>query len=561
MHRGAGGTDGGTDLVYCRRRGDRADVSAVSAGTFSFSERRNAVAFWLGSAVVSVGVLLHLPMFWMGRTMGFVLAGMPMDPGMLWGMACIVLGIVAAGYGLLPTRAVNGTVHDVIAPPEDAPLSPAHWRLMGVLAVALVIDIMKPASLGFVTPGMRVEYGVDAATVALLPFSALVGTATGSFVWGALADLYGRRASILLSSVMFVGTSICGAMPSFWWNVVMCFLMGAAAGGMLPIAYALLAEIMPTRHRGWSLVLVGGVGTIGGYFAASELSALLQPFFGWRIMWFLNLPTGLVLIALSPFIPESARFLQHVGRFDEARATLARFGAVIKHRPDEEEPDSADGHETIVVATKRGLLGTTIALTLAALAWGFVNFGVLLWLPGSLVAEGRSVGLASALIARSTVIAAPTVLVTAYLYSRWSTKYSLLTAMGITTLGLLSILLRSVGAIGFLSSPVVPLSLLIVGSTAVISILLPYAAENYPIRVRGRATGWVAGWSKLGGLIAQGASALALVPALGVAAALVAVPAVASLLLVAVTGRETRGRDLRELEQARARTAVTKSRP
>ena len=138
-----------------------------------------------------------------------------------------------------------------IAPPEDAPLARAHWMLMGVLAVALIIDVMKPASLAFVTPGMRVEYGVDSAGRLPAVF-ALIGTAIGSFVWGALADLYGRRASILLSSVMFVGTSICGAMPSFWWNVFMCFLMGAAAGGMLPVAYALLAEIMPTKHRGWA---------------------------------------------------------------------------------------------------------------------------------------------------------------------------------------------------------------------------------------------------------------------------------------------------------------------
>jgi MFS transporter, putative metabolite:H+ symporter len=527
----------------------------MSGKTFSFSERRNALAFWLGSVIVSVGVLLHVPMFWMGRTTGFVLADMPMDPGMLWGMALIVLGILAAGYGLLPAAITSGTVHDVIAPPEDAPLSAAHWKLMGVLAVALIIDIMKPASLGFVTPGMRVEYGVSRATVALLPFSALIGTATGSFVWGALADFYGRRASILLSSVMFVGTSICGAMPSFWWNVAMCFLMGAAAGGMLPIAYALLAEIMPTKQRGWSLVLVGGVGTIGGYYAASELSALLQPFFGWRIMWFLNLPTGLILIALSPLIPESARFLQQMGRFDEARATLARFGAVIRHRPDEEEPDTADRHEAVVVATRHGQVGTTIALTLAALAWGFVNFGVLLWLPSSLVAEGRSVGLASAVIARSALVAAPTVVISAYLYSTWSTKYSLLTAIGITTLGLLSVLVRGAGAVGLLDSPIVPLSLLMVGSTAVISILLPYAAESYPIRVRGRATGWVAGWSKIGGLIAQGLSVLALVPALGIAAAVVAVPAMVSLLLVAVAGRETRGHDLRELESGRSAPA------
>jgi MFS transporter, putative metabolite:H+ symporter len=81
--------------------------------------------------------------------------------------------------------------------------------------------------------------------------------------------------------------------------------------------------------------------------------------------------------------------------------------------------------------------------------------------------------------------------------------------------------------------------------------LLPYSAESYPIRVRGRATGWVAGWSKIGGLIAQGLSALAVVPALGVAAAVVTLPAALSLVLIWVFGRETRGRDLRELEAKR----------
>jgi putative MFS transporter len=514
---------------------------------FHFSERRNALAFWIGSAVVTIGVVLHLPMFWMARHVGFNMSGMPMDPGMLLGMLLIVVGIAAAGYGLLPVRRPDvGTYHS-IAPPEDAPLTAAHWKLMLVLAVALIIDIMKPASLGFVTPGMRVEYAVDGATVALLPLSALLGTAAGSFAWGALADLYGRRASILLSSVMFVGTSICGAMPSFWWNVAMCFLMGAAAGGMLPVAYALLAEIMPTKHRGWCLVLVGGIGSIGGYFAASELSALLQPIFGWRIMWFLNFPTGLTLIALSPFIPESARFLQHMGRLDEARATLARFGAVIRLRP--EETGEASGTQGASARTgTQHVLGTSVALTLAALAWGFVNFGVLLWLPSALVAEGRSVGLASAVIARSTLIAAPTIVVSTYLYSMWSTKSSLVLAIGITSLGLLAVVMR--GSFPILANPLVPVSLLIVGSSAMVSILLPYAAENYPVRVRGRATGWVAGWSKIGGLIAQALGALALVPALGVAAAIISVPAALSLTLIWIFGRETRGRDLRELECA-----------
>jgi putative MFS transporter len=505
--------------------------------------------FWLGSVTVSVGVMLHLPMFWMAHSNGFILAGMPMDPTMLLGMALIVGGIIGAGYGLLPNSAANISLHEPVEAPEDAPLTRAHWRLMTVLSVALIIDVMKPASLGFVTPGMRVEYGIDRTTVALLPLSALIGTAVGSFVWGALADIYGRRASILLSSVMFVGTSICGAMPSFSWNIAMCFLMGAAAGGMLPVAYALLAEIMPTRHRGWCLVLVGGIGTIGGYFVASELSALLQPFFGWRIMWLLNLPTGLVLIALSPLIPESARFLQHLGRLDEARATLARFGAVIKPKFEGCVSAGAEDRETVVRAATHGLLGTTVALTLAALAWGFVNFGVLLWLPSALVAEGRSVGLASGIIARSALLAAPTIVIASYLYNSWSTKWSLMSSIALMTLGLLALMLRGIGTWPIPSNPIVPLCLLIVGSSGVISMLLPYAAENYPVRVRGRATGWVAGWSKVGGVMAQVLSVLGLVPALGAAAAFVAVPAALSLVLVGWFGRETRGRDLRELER------------
>ena len=189
-----------------------------------FGDRPRAWLFWLGSALVAGGVVLHLPMFWMARDMGFRLAGMPMDRGMVLGMAAFIVGVAAAGVGLLPGRRAR-TASDLHVI-EGVRLLPAHVELMAVLTLALVIDVMKPASLGFVVPGMLKEYGVAKTTVAWLPFAALTGTVVGSLVWGWLADAFGRRASILLSSVMFIGTSICGAMPDFWWNVGMCFLMG-----------------------------------------------------------------------------------------------------------------------------------------------------------------------------------------------------------------------------------------------------------------------------------------------------------------------------------------------
>ncbi len=519
---------------------------------FMFTDRRSAPAFWLGSLFVVVGVLLHLPMFLMARSMHYRLAGMPMGAGMLWGMAFIVGGAAAAAYGLQPKKASIGAAaaHERIAAPEDAPLTPWHWAAGAALAVALIVDIMKVSSLGFVIPGMRVEYGISAAEVALLPLSALTGATLGSFVWGALADLYGRRATILLAAVMFIGTSICGAMPSFRWNLFMCFLMGASAGGLLPVAYALLAEIMPTRHRGWSLIVVGSVGALGGYLAASGFSALLQPQFGWRIMWFLNLPSGLILIAVSPLIPESARFLVHIGRPEEARATLARFGSVIVSESEDWDEEARLDHSHLPPVDRR-FAGTTIALTLAALSWGFVNFGLLLWLPGELIAEGHNMGVAATIIARSSFIAIPVVAIAAVLYARWSTKGSLLVMTGMTALGLLTVVMRQNG-VAAVSDPVIAVTLLIVGSTGVISILLPYTAESYPLRIRGRATGWVAGCSKGGGLICQGLSALALIPAIGASAIAIVVPTVLSLGLIVACCTETRGRDLRELESPRA---------
>jgi putative MFS transporter len=510
-----------------------------------FARKIRVAAFWGGSSMVTAGVALHLPMLWMGRTNGFRLVGMPMGNGMLAGMALIVAGVLAVAYGLLPDRGKQRAGAGSVAPPEDAPLAKAHLVQIALVGIALVIDVMKAATLGFVTPGMRAEYHLGASAIALLPLSGLTGTTIGSFIWGGLADIYGRRASILLAAVMFVGTSICGAMPAFSWNILMCFMMGLAAGGMLPVANALLAEIMPTRHRGWCLVLLGGIGTIGGYFATSELSALLQPHFGWRIMWLIGFPTGLILIVLSPLLPESARFLLEMGRIEEASRTLARYGAsIVVDGGPAAAPMTAISTE--LSRKPRPRVGLGVALTLAALAWGFINFGVLLWLPSALISEGHSVGLTSALIARSTLIALPTVAATTYLYSLWSTKHALLLSIGITVLGLVTTLLRNYR--GFLSNPLVSVSLLIVGTSAVISILMPYAAESYPVRQRGRATGWVAGCSKVGGVMAQALAALALAPAFGLAAGAIAIPTAISLLLIAVFGHETRGQDLREIE-------------
>jgi putative MFS transporter len=342
---------------------------------------------------------------------------------------------------------------------------------------------------------------------------------------------------------MFVGTSICGAMPSLAWNIGMCFMMGAAAGGMLPVTYALLAEMMPSKHRGWALVLVGGLGAVGGYFAASGFSALLQPTYGWRILWLLNLPTGLSLVILGGLIPESAKFLLARGRREEASAVMARFGSKARHTRAAEQVAIERG--PAVALTGRAFFGKLVALSLAAICYGLINFGLLLWLPTDLVAKGYSVAVSSKLLAESALIAFPTVFIVAFAYSSWSSKWSVVGAVAITITGLLGVLQLEFTGTG---SPVIPVALLIVGTNALIAMLLPYAAESFPLRIRGRTTGTVAACTKAGGMFAQLLAIMALVPALDVVSLIIIVPTIGALVLLAKFGKETRGRDLRDLD-------------
>jgi putative MFS transporter len=198
-----------------------------------------------------------------------------------------------------------------------------------------------------------------------------------------------------------------------------------------------------------------------------------------------------------------------------------------------------------VALTGHAFFGKLFALSLAAICYGLINFGLLLWLPTDLVARGYSVAVSSRLLAESALIAFPTVFVVAFSYSAWSSKWSLVTSIAITVAGLVGVLQLEFARWG---SPVLPVALLIVGINSLIAMILPYTAESFPLRIRGRTTGMVAACSKAGGVFAQLVAILALVPPLALVSIIIMVPAVAALGLVAWFGKETRGRDLRELD-------------
>ncbi len=486
-----------------------------------------------------------------------------MDAPMLIGMGAIVVGFIASLYGLYPVSTTPGSriaSHIRVRALDDAPMNWAHVGLLLTMAVAVTIDVMKPTALAFVMPGMTLEYGlksplnptgtVPAAWVAL---SGIVGTVIGSFLWGWLGDKIGRRASILYAGIGFIGTSICGAMPSFEWNLAMCLLMGIAVGGMLPICYALLAETIPARHRGWLMILIGA-DIAGAYILTSWLATALVPTYSWRILWLIGLPTGVLFVALNRWIPESARFLLAQGRDDEAREVMARYGAVVVEEKESELEIESNVKNRWSELAKPQFLGMTLVVGCLALGSGLVLFGFNLWIPTNL----RKLGVtdSDAILRNAALMGFPLTFLVAWMYGFWSSKKTIVLLSSLTAVALFGFIIAGDAVV---QNRALLHGLLIVpiwGISSVIAVLSVYSSEIYPTRIRSRGTGFAAGASKAGGvaiiaLVVFGIAA----PSIATVALIGAIPMALAVLLVLLFGVETRKRRLEEItadELARA---------
>ncbi|HEY3745453.1 MAG TPA: MFS transporter [Gemmatimonadaceae bacterium] len=513
--------------------------------------------YWSGVVAVIAGVILHLPMYYEGRDMGFRLVGMPVDLSMIAGMVLIVVGLAATVWGVIPrdqSHALESDVHIRVRALDEVPINSAHVVLMLVMAAAVTIDVMKPATLSFVLPGMAREYGLRSPLhpggtipAALLPFSGIVGTVMGSFLWGWMGDRLGRRPAILIAAMTFIATSICGSMPLFSLNLVMCFIMGLGVGGMLPIMFTIMAETIPARHRGWLLVLIGG-DVAGAYILTSWLASALVPTLSWRILWLLGFPTGVFLILLNRWIPESPRFLLARGRADEAAAIMKRYGAVIVREPTTQLGiDARTGGKTRELFRPPFLRGS-IVVVLLGLGIGLVSFGFQLWIPSNLQKLGLGEAEASRLLRNSAIIGFPFNFLVAWLYGFWSSKRTLILLTGLTALSLFGFVLA--GNSVATNRPLLEALLImpIWGISSVIAVLSAYSAEIFPTRLRSQGGGLAAGFSKIGGVLVIALVLLAVAPPSIAGTALIgAIPLALATVFVALFGSETRKRQLEEI--------------
>lgn len=409
--------------------------------------------------------------------------------------------------------------------------------------------------VSFALLGLRTSWGLTTTQAGVITAAVGAGQLLGGVATGYVADGIGRRAALGLTvGLSSLAAAAAAAAPSLGWLAGALFLLGMGFGGVTPVATSLVSEFAPPDRRG---ALLGWTQVIwaGGWIAAGIGGVLLAHNLGWRGTFAIGaLPFPLALIG-PRLIPESPRFLLAHGRRREAEALVDALGrryGVTLDLPDQEQasPPSMVVHLR-ELWSPRFRRRTFLLWTVWFVMIGAYQ-GPVLWIPAMLGAAGaRHPAEASVAIALMMV---PTTIAATLTLDRFGRKPVLTAALGLAALGAAGMAIAGTETAFVLGG-----GALAGGVLAAWPVILAYAAELYPTRIRATATGWASAAGRAGGIVTPPLLAVFMrtwaagrVEALTV----VAVALVAAVGNVLVCGEETAGRGLEEVAEYGAGEAI-----
>ena len=196
-----------------------------------------------------------------------------------------------------------------------------------VLAAILgdLLEFFDYFLIGFVVAFIAGPWKLTFGESAVILLSSGFGAIFGAVFYGWLADRIGRRKVFIMTVVNFsVATGILTFTPENAWMflAVFRFIIGFGTGGLYCVDLPLVQEFVPASKRG----LVGGLVTSSvplGILLGAFLGATLTPYVGWRGLFAIGIIPGLLTLVIRAWVPESPRWLIHMGRMEEARKSLA----------------------------------------------------------------------------------------------------------------------------------------------------------------------------------------------------------------------------------------------
>jgi len=431
-------------------------------------------------------------------------------------------------------------------------LAAAIFAALGGLLFGYDTGVISGAVL-FITK----QFGLSPFSEELVVSVVLVGAAVGALSGGKLADRFGRRYMLLITSLIFIlGALVCALCTSLGMLLVGRVIVGLGIGVSSTTVPVYISEVSPPKARGWQVSLFQlaiTVGIVTAYLVDYALAASEE----WRWMLGLAVVPGLILGLGMLAMPETPRWLLKHGRTSEALAVLKRIRGTSQ--VDSEltqvqaaiaESDQSGRFRDLWAPEVRPALIVGIGLAVFQQITGINT--VIYYAPT--IIQSAGIPSASQAILATVGIGAVNVVVTIvamWFIDRAGRRPLLLigTAGMIISLGVLG----ATFAVHHSMARLAVLSLMAYVASFAISlgpIFWLLISEIYPLKIRGLAEGTAAGANWAANLLVS-LTFLTLLNALGPSKTffLYGVLAVAALVFSYYSVPETKGRTLEEVEQ------------
>ncbi len=146
---------------------------------------------------------------------------------------------------------------------------------------------------------------------------------------GRLSDLFGRRMVYLLCLITFlIGSAWVAAAPNLTMLIIGRVIQAFGAGAMVPVSMALVGDLFAPGQRAAALGFIGAVDTAGWMVGHLYGGVLMRIFDDWRLLFWLNVPIGLVALVLTWYALRQVPTPPRTGHFDWP-GTLLLSGSLV----------------------------------------------------------------------------------------------------------------------------------------------------------------------------------------------------------------------------------------
>lgn len=385
---------------------------------------------------------------------------------------------------------------------EKLPVGNFHYKLLVVTGLGWLFDSMDTGLISFVLPVLAKEWGLSPEQVGWIGSIGLIGMALGAVLAGTVADKFGRKNVFAATVILYsVSTGLCALAWSYESLLTFRFLVGFGLGGELPVAATLMSEYAPTELRGRFIVLLESFWGLG-WLVAALISYFMIPAFGWHIAFIIGALPALYVFLIRLHMPESIRYLLSKGRIDEAREIILSLEKKLgvpskpfdKEFVEESTPIFKLNVSTLWTKTFRV---RTLMLWIAWFGIVFSYYGIFMWLPSIVFAQGFEVVKTFEYVLIMTLAQLPGYFAAAWLVDIIGRRYTLSSFLLLS--GICAYFFGNAATADGILMWGAAMSFFNLGAWGVI---YTYTPELYPTAIRALGSGWAAGFGRIGGMLA-----------------------------------------------------------